>query len=320
MRVGNAASEQVQLDVYGEVIDMLYQSRVQKLAHSDASWPVERALLEHLEQNWNQPDEGIWEIRGEPRHFTHSKVMAWAAFDRAVRSIEDFQLEGPLEKWRKLRDQIHGDICEKGFSKRLGSFVQYYGAEQVDASLLLLPLVGFLPPDDPKITGTVAAIEKMLLRNGFVRRYKTDSSVDGLEGSEGVFLACSFWLVDNYVLQHRDQEAVELFERLLSLRNDVGLLAEEYDPVRRRQLGNFPQAFSHVSLVNSAHNLTKEESPAKNRSKRRSVTTMPSGNPVFPFSIISRFPGVSQKVSCRIPTLPAKKLIQKPRFKISLIS
>jgi GH15 family glucan-1,4-alpha-glucosidase len=292
VRVGNAASEQVQLDVFGEVIDMLYQARVHKLAHSDTSWSLERALLEHLEQTWNEPDQGIWEIRGEPRHFTHSKAMAWAAFDRAVRTIEEFQFDGPLEKWRKLRDQMHDDICEKGFNKQLGSFVQYYGAEEVDASLLLLPLVGFLAPTDPKITGTVAAIEKMLLRDGLVRRYKTDSSVDGLKGSEGVFLACSFWLVDNYVLQHRDREAVELFERLLGLCNDVGLLAEEYDPVRRRQLGNFPQAFSHVSLINSAHNLMKkEESPAKNRSKK-APRNHTAGKTEIPFKIPDS-PGVS---------------------------
>ncbi len=269
VRVGNAASEQVQLDVYGEVLDVLYQSRTTRLAHPEASWALERALLEHLEQIWNKPDQGIWEIRGVPRHFTHSKAMAWAAFDRAVRTIEEFQLEGPVDRWRKLRAQIHDEICDRGFNQRLGSFVQYFGSDRLDASLLLLPLVGFLPPDDPRITGTVAAIEKELLHDGFVARYQTESRVDGLKGHEGAFLACSFWLVDNYVLQHRDKEAEQLFERLLNLRNDVGLLSEQYDPAKHRMVGNFPQAFSHVALVNSAHNLTKEESPAHHRSQAR---------------------------------------------------
>ncbi|HXE14919.1 MAG TPA: glycoside hydrolase family 15 protein [Bryobacteraceae bacterium] len=267
VRAGNAASEQVQLDVYGEVLDMLYQSRATRLAHSDASWPLECQLLEHLEQIWNEPDEGIWEVRGGARQFTHSKVMAWAAFDRAVRTIEEFEFEGPLNKWRNLRDQMHTEICENAFDSKMGSFVQYYGAKTLDASLLQLPLVGFLPPTDPRIVGTVAAIEKNLLHDGFVMRYDTDSPVDGLKSAEGVFLACSFWLVDNYVLQHRDKEAVELFERLLKLRNDVGLLSEEYDPVAKRQVGNFPQAFSHVALINSAHNVENEESPAVHRSK-----------------------------------------------------
>jgi GH15 family glucan-1,4-alpha-glucosidase len=267
VRAGNAASEQVQLDVYGEVLDMLYQARATRLAHAEASWPLERALLEHLEQIWNKPDEGIWEVRGGARQFTHSKVMAWAAFDRAVRTIEEFEFEGPINKWKSLRDQMHNEICEHAFNAEMDSFVQYYGAKTLDASLLQLPLVGFLPVTDPRIAGTISAIEKNLIRDGFVMRYQTDSSIDGLRSGEGVFLACSFWLVDNYVLQHRDREAVELFERLLKLRNDVGLLSEEYDPAAKRQVGNFPQAFSHVALINSAHNVENEESPAIHRSK-----------------------------------------------------
>lgn len=194
--------------------------------------------------------------------------MAWAAFDRAVRTMEQFRFEGPLEKWRSLRAQIHDEICRHAYNQGLGSFVQYYGSDELDASLLLLPLVGFLPPSDSRIVGTVAAIEKSLLHNGLVMRYRTEEAVDGLGGREGVFLACSFWLADNYVLQHREQEAKELFERLLTLRNDVGLLSEEYDPISKRQVGNFPQAFSHVSLVNTAHNLTKVESPARHRSRK----------------------------------------------------
>lgn len=274
VRVGNAASEQIQLDVYGEVIDVLYTSRTMRLSHPEESWPLERALVERLEQIWNQPDEGIWEIRGVPRHFTHSKAMAWAALDRAVRTSEEFQLEGSADRWRKLRAEIHDQICRLAFNQRLGSFVQYFGSDRVDASLLLLPLVGFLPPDDPRMIGTVAAIEQQLLHDGFVARYQTESRVDGLKGREGAFLACSFWLVDNYVLQHREKEAEELFEKLLDLRNDVGLLSEQYDPVAKRLIGNFPQAFSHVALVNSAHNLTKEESPARHRSQARSHKPM----------------------------------------------
>jgi GH15 family glucan-1,4-alpha-glucosidase len=268
VRVGNAASEQLQLDVYGEVLDSLYQSRRAGLAGLEAAWNLEKALVKHLETIWHEPDEGIWEVRGGRRHFTYSKVMVWVAFDRAVRTIQEFGAEGPLQRWSKLRDRIHNEVCRHGFNREMGSFVQYFGGKELDASLLLIPLVGFLPPDDPRIRGTVAAIEKHLLVDGLVTRYKTDSAVDGLPCDEGVFLACSFWLADNYVLQHRDVEARELFERLLALRNDVGLLSEEYDPRAKRLLGNFPQALSHLALVNTAHNLEGEQKPARDRSSR----------------------------------------------------
>jgi GH15 family glucan-1,4-alpha-glucosidase len=266
--VGNAASEQLQLDVYGEVLDSLYQARRTGVAGLEAAWNLEKALVKHLETIWHEPDEGIWEVRGGRQQFTYSKVMAWVAFDRAVRTVQEFGAEGPLHRWIKVRDHIHNEVCRHGFDRDMGSFVQYYGSKELDASLLLIPLVGFLPPDDPRICGTVAAIEKHLLVDGFVERYKTTSAVDGLPGDEGVFLACSFWLADNYVLQHRDEEARELFERLLALRNDVGLLSEEYNPRAKRLLGNFPQALSHLALVNTAHNLAGEQKPAKHRSSR----------------------------------------------------
>ncbi len=270
VRIGNAASEQLQLDVYGEVIDAFYQARRKGLARLDVAWDLERALVSHIEKIWVKPDDGIWEIRGKRRHFVHSKVMAWVAVDRAVRTMQEFGEEGPLERWIKLREDIHDEICRFGFSQDLNSFVQYFGGKDLDASLLFLPLVGFLPADDPRMLGTVAAVEKHLMNSGFVARYDTRSSVDGVPGNEGVFLACSFWLVDNYVLQKRNKEACALFERLLALRNDVGLLSEEYDPRERRQLGNFPQAFSHLALVNTAHNLTNsaKSKPAHHRSSR----------------------------------------------------
>ncbi len=270
VRIGNAASEQLQLDVYGEVLDSFYQARRKGLQKLEAGWNLERALVGHLENIWMKPDDGIWEIRGKRRHFVHSKVMAWVGVDRAVRTMQEFHEEGPLDRWIKLRADIHDEVCRFGFSKELNSFVQYFGGKELDASLLMLPLVGFLPPEDPRIKGTVAAIEKGLMNDGFVARYNTQKSVDGLSGDEGVFLACSFWLVDNYVLQHRLDEARALFDRLLAVRNDVGLLSEEYDPKEGRQLGNFPQAFSHLALVNSAHNLsaTPEEKPAKQRAQR----------------------------------------------------
>ncbi len=268
VRIGNAASEQLQLDVYGEVLDAFYQARRKGLVRLDVAWCLEKALVRHIEDIWVKPDDGIWEVRGKRRHFVHSKVMAWVAVDRAVRTIQEFGEEGPLERWTRLRSEMHDEICRLGFSNKLGSFAQYYGADELDASVLLLPLVGFLPPDDPRMVGTVAAIEKHLVRDGFVARYNTASSVDGLPGDEGAFLACSFWLVDNYVLQKRLDEARALFERLLALRNDVGLLSEEYDPKERRQLGNFPQAFSHLALVNTAHNLSAEveTTPVSHRS------------------------------------------------------
>jgi GH15 family glucan-1,4-alpha-glucosidase len=256
VRVGNAASEQLQLDVYGEVMDALYQARVHGLALEQPAWDLQRLLLEHLEEAWHGPDEGIWEIRGEPRHFVHSKVMAWVAFDRAVRTVEGQGLHGPLDRWRELREEIHSEVCERGYDEDLGSFVQAYGTREVDANLLLLPLVGFLPASDPRISGTVAAVERELLEGGFVRRYRTQNdSLDGLPPGEGVFLPCSFWLVDCYELLGRHPEAHELFLRLVGLANDLGLLSEEYDPRARRLLGNFPQAFTHLALVNSAFNV-----------------------------------------------------------------
>jgi GH15 family glucan-1,4-alpha-glucosidase len=275
VRVGNAASEQLQLDVYGELLDASYLARRKGLLEIEAGWNLARALVNQIEKIWTQPDEGIWEIRGPRRHFVHSKVMAWVAVDRAVRIIQQFGGEGPLERWIRLRSDIHDEICRLGFSRDVNSFIQYYGSKELDASLLILPCVGFLPPEDPRMKGTVAAIEKHLMKDGFVARYNTRSSVDGLPGDEGVFLACSFWMVDNYVLQHRIDEARTLFEHLLSLRNDVGLLSEEYDPKECRQLGNFPQAFSHLALVNSAHNLSAslEARPAHHRSRRQNTAS-----------------------------------------------
>jgi GH15 family glucan-1,4-alpha-glucosidase len=266
VRVGNAAVEQIQLDIYGEVVDALYVGRKAGLAPDMASWALECALLDHLEKIWREPDDGIWEMRGERRHFTHSKIMTWVAFDRGVRSIEEFGLEGPLERWRALREEIHREVCAHGFDKKRNAFVQSYGSTALDASLLLLPMVGFLPADDPRVQGTVAAIERELIRHGFVIRYDTDEKSDGLPPGEGVFLACSFWLADNYVLLGRHREARELFERLLMLRNDVGLLAEEYDPADKRQLGNFPQGLSHLALINTAHNLASLAGPVHQRS------------------------------------------------------
>jgi GH15 family glucan-1,4-alpha-glucosidase len=237
------------------VLGALYFARKAGLPAVDADWSLECALIDHLDTIWDQPDDGIWEVRGGRKHFTHSKVMAWVAFDRAIRSAEEFGMEAPLDRWRKTRDAIHEQVCARGFDAERNSFVQSYGVKALDASLLLIPVVGFLPPSDPRVVGTVAAIERELVRDGLVIRYDTGESKDGLPPGEGAFLACSFWLVDNYVLQGRKDEAQALFDRLLALRNDVGLLAEEYDPVAKRQLGNFPQAFSHLSLINAARRL-----------------------------------------------------------------
>jgi GH15 family glucan-1,4-alpha-glucosidase len=255
VRIGNAAAGQLQLDIYGEVIGALYMFRRAGLPADTASWNLEVALIEHLEAIWQQPDDGIWEVRGDRRHFTHSKMMVWVAFDRAVRSAIEFNLEAPVERWSKVRDAIHDQVCELGFDPEKNSFVQAYGEKTLDASLLLMPIVGFLPSTDPRVKGTVAAIEKELLRDGLVLRYHTSQARDGLPPGEGAFLACSFWLADNYILQGRIDEARALYDRLVSYANDVGLLAEEYDPTEKRQLGNFPQAFSHLALIITAHRL-----------------------------------------------------------------
>ena len=265
VRIGNAAAGQLQLDVYGEIADAMFQARLHGLPPVARWSAIGRALIDHLETVWREPDEGIWEVRGPRQHFTFSKVMAWVAFDRAVKSVEQLGVDGPVAHWRMIRDEIHADVCHRGFDHELGSFVQAYGSKLLDASLLLLPIVGFLPPSDPRILGTLDAIEGRLLVDGLVFRYDTTKAEDGLPPGEGAFLACSFWFVDNLVLQGRLDEASAMFERLLALRNDVGLLAEEYDPRAGRQMGNFPQAFSHVALVNTAYNLTRREGPAEER-------------------------------------------------------
>jgi GH15 family glucan-1,4-alpha-glucosidase len=255
VRIGNDAHRQLQLDVFGEVMSTFHHGRRAGLATTQSGWDLQIALLDHLAKIWTEPDEGIWEVRGGPRQFTFSKVMAWIAFDRAVKSAEAFGLEGPLDEWRRLRAEIHDQVCRRAFDPELDSFVQSYGAKELDASLLLLPLMGFLPIDDARIRGTVAAIERHLMADGFVLRYRSETAPDGLPPGEGAFLACSFWLADVYMLQQRWEEAGRLFARLVALRNDVGLLSEEYDPRSRRLVGNFPQAFSHVALVNTAYNL-----------------------------------------------------------------
>ncbi|HTS21016.1 MAG TPA: glycoside hydrolase family 15 protein [Casimicrobiaceae bacterium] len=281
VRVGNAAARQFQLDIYGEVIDALHQARKGGLKSDAGTWAIQCKMLEHLESVWSEPDRGLWEVRGRPRHFTYSKVMAWVGVDRAVKSVERFGLDGPLRRWRALRRRIHNDVCRNGFNASMKSFVQSYGSREVDASLLLIPVTGFLPPHDVRVRGTLAAIERELTVDGLVLRYRSNRTLDGLPRGEGFFLACSFWLADNLVLQGRRDEALALFERLLSLRNDVGLLAEEYEPRARRMLGNFPQAFSHVALVNTALNLTREESPVRQRSgetaPRRASRRQPAG-------------------------------------------
>lgn len=268
VRIGNAAAKQIQLDVYGEILDAFYVARKAGLRGNAASWALECALVEHLESIWDKPDDGIWEVRGGRKHFTYSKVMAWVAFDRVIRSVEEFGMDGPVAHWRAIRDAIHSQVCEKGFDPAQNSFVQFYGSRSLDASLLLIAMVGFLPPSDSRIRGTLTAIEKGLIREGFVQRYHTSDGADGLPPGEGVFLACSFWLADNYILQGRFGEARTLFEKLLSLRNDVGLLAEEYDPSEHRQLGNFPQAFSHLALINTAHNLMSADGAVHQRSRQ----------------------------------------------------
>jgi GH15 family glucan-1,4-alpha-glucosidase len=255
----------VQLDVYGEVMDALYFGRTKGMPFDGAAWGLERSLIGHLQKIWNEPDDGLWEQRGGRKQFTHSKVMAWVAIDRGIRSAEEFGLEAPLAQWRGLRREIHEDVCAHGFDTELNSFVQTYGSKNLDAALLMIPLVGFLPVTDARVKGTIAAIEARLLVDGFVMRYDNVASGDGLPGREGAFLACSFWLADNYVLQGRIDEARALFDRLVGLCNDVGLLSEEYDPRTKRQVGNFPQAFSHLGLINTAFNLSRVAGPAVER-------------------------------------------------------
>jgi GH15 family glucan-1,4-alpha-glucosidase len=277
VRVGNAASEQFQLDVYGEVLDALHQARVHELELSKEAWALQRHLLRYLEDAWKEPDEGIWEVRGPRRHFTHSKVMAWVAFDRGVQAVERFGRPGPVDRWRDARAAIHREVLERGFDVELNSFTQSYGSKRLDASLLMIPLVGFLPADDPRMVGTVAAIERDLYRDGFVYRYVHDEEgrgIDGLTPGEGAFLPCTFWLADNFALQGRLDEAEALFRRLLDLRSELGLLAEEWDPSTRRQLGNFPQAFTHVALVNTAFNLDQAQTSAL---EQRAPHEKPSG-------------------------------------------
>jgi GH15 family glucan-1,4-alpha-glucosidase len=256
VRIGNAASEQFQLDVYGEVLGAMHYAHQSGIENREEDWRLQVNLVEFLESNWDQADEGIWEVRGGRKHFTHSKMMAWLAFDRAVKLIEKHGCSGIqyLDRWKKIRDQIHAEVCQRGYNVAKKAFTQSYDSDALDASLLMMPRVGFLPPSDKRVRGTIEAIERELMQDGFVLRYRPqEEGVDGLPGREGVFLPCSFWLADSLHLVGREKEARELFERLLTLRNDLGLLSEEYDPVAKRQLGNFPQAFTHLALVNSAH-------------------------------------------------------------------
>jgi len=268
VRIGNAAHEQFQLDVYGEVMDVLHQARIQGLDPNDHAWSLQRTLMDFLEGVWDQPDEGIWEVRGPRRHFVHSKVLAWVAFDRAVQAVERWGLRGPVDRWRRLRQDIHDEVCREGFNTQLNAFTQSYGSDELDASTLLIPLLGFLPAHDRRVIGTVEAIQRDLTRDGFVERYRSrdQNDVDGLSGGEGTFLPCSFWLVDALVLLGRRDQAVELFEKLLGVQSDLGLLSEEYDPREQRLLGNFPQAFTHVGLVNSAFNISNHRGPVAQRS------------------------------------------------------
>jgi GH15 family glucan-1,4-alpha-glucosidase len=269
VRIGNAAAEQFQLDVYGEVMDALHQGRRAGLKADDPAWGLQVKLMEFVEEHWQDPDEGIWEVRGGPKQFTHSKLMAWVAADRAVKAIEDFGLDGPHERWTELRSRIRDDILTKGYDPARKTFTQFYGSTELDAAMLMVPLVGFLPADDERVAGTVEAIEKHLLADGFVQRYTQhpDTDVDGLPPGEGAFLACTFWLADNYALMGRHDEARETFARLLALRNDVGLLSEEYDTDAGRLVGNFPQAFSHVPLIDTARTLTSTLAPTEARAQ-----------------------------------------------------
>jgi GH15 family glucan-1,4-alpha-glucosidase len=268
VRIGNGAHRQLQLDVLGEVVDAMVQARKGGMDTTGRGRAMRPLVMDYLTKSWREPDEGIWEVRGGPQHFVHSKVMAWVAFDRAVSSVTAEGLNEEAARWREIADEIHAEVCERGFDRELNSFVQAYGSKRLDASLLLIPVVGFLPANDPRVQGTLRAVENKLLVDGeFVRRYETDDAVDGLPSGEGAFLACSFWLVDNYILQGRYTEARKLFGKLLSRCNDVGLLAEEIDPLSGRMLGNFPQAYSHVGLINCALNLNSQNGPAEERAE-----------------------------------------------------
>jgi GH15 family glucan-1,4-alpha-glucosidase len=270
VRIGNAAYEQLQLDVFGELVDAMSQTLKAGMQPPERARTLRPVVLEYLAEAWRQPDDGIWEVRGERQHFVHSKVMAWVAFDRASGELERRTFNDPGQRWRAIADEIHAEVCEHGFDPDLGSFVQAYGSQRLDASLLLIPLVGFLPVSDPRVQGTMKAIEEKLVIGGeFVRRYETENPADGLPAGEGAFLACSFWLIENYVLQGRRDEARTLFERLFSRCNDVGLLAEEIDPLTGRMLGNFPQAYSHVGLINCALSLSRGTGPAEERAESR---------------------------------------------------
>ncbi|HEX3732380.1 MAG TPA: glycoside hydrolase family 15 protein [Mycobacteriales bacterium] len=270
VRVGNAASKQFQLDVYGELMDALHQARAHGIPPDETAWQVQRVLMDFLEGHWREPDEGIWEIRGERRHFTHSKIMAWAGVDRAVRGVEMFGLNGPADNWKRLRGEIFDDVCERGYDRKRGTFTQYYGSRTLDAALLLISSIGFLPPSDKRVVGTIAAIEKELCQDGFVQRYtmnKQTEQLDGLPPGEGAFLPCTFWLADSYLLAGRVDDGREVFERLLGLRNDVGLLSEEYDVKAQRLIGNFPQALTHLALVTTALDLQSEQGPNYRRAR-----------------------------------------------------
>jgi GH15 family glucan-1,4-alpha-glucosidase len=259
VRIGNGAVDQRQSDVLGEVMIALDEAREKGLEVSRQGWAMQRTLVDHLAKHWDQPDNGLWEIRGPLRHFTHSRVMVWAAFDRAVRGVEHWGLEGPVERWRALRDQVRAEILEHGWCAERGTFTQHYDTDAVDASLLLIPQVGFLPPDDPRVLGTIAAVEQDLMRDGFLMRYRTETKVDGLSGDEHPFLACSWWLVTAYALCGDLEKARPLMDRLVGVMNDVGLVSEEYDPAGRRMVGNFPQAFSHLAFIGAAHALADAE-------------------------------------------------------------
>jgi GH15 family glucan-1,4-alpha-glucosidase len=255
--------------VYGEMMDALHEARRHGLARDDHAWSLQRNVLDFLEGAWDEPDEGIWEVRGPRRHFTHSKVLAWVAFDRGIEAVERWDRPGPVDRWRTMRAEIHEEVCREGFNVELNSFTQSYGSDALDASTLFIPLVGFLPPNDPRVVGTIEAIQRDLTRDGFVERYRVeDQHVDGLPAGEGVFLPCSFWLVDALLMLERNDEARELFEKLLGVSNDLGLLSEEYDPAAKRLLGNFPQAFTHVGLVNSAYNISHHTGPTHQRGSR----------------------------------------------------